>query len=153
MTSDIPSLVSFAVLAILALVAAWWDMRTRTLPNWLVIVTFLAGAGFSMWVGELSDITWHLLHFLAALAIGIGFFALKVWGAGDGKFYAAVAVWFPVQEFLTLVLSISLVGLVCTIAYFFRFKGKLLSRENNSIPYGVAIGFGALLAYSRGIMW
>lgn len=150
---EIAPAVSLSTLLCLAVIGAWGDIKSRTLPNWLVIITFLAGVGFTIWTAGLAALPSHLLHFAAALTIGIAFFAFKVWGAGDGKFYASVAVWLPIQEFFSLILAISIVGLFFTLAYFVRYRGKLFSKDNFSIPYGVAIGFGAVLACSRGVLW
>ena len=95
----------------------------------------------------------HLLHFAAALAIGIALFAFKVWGAGDGKFYAAVSVWFPIGDFLQLILAISAVGLILVVIYALRRWGKIFAKDAPGIPYGVAIGLGAALAMAGELLW
>ena len=94
----------------------------------------------------------HLLHFAAALVIGIALFAFKVWGAGDGKFYAAVSVWFPLGEFFELILAISAVGLILVLVYALRRWGKIFAKDAPGIPYGVAIGFGPALAMAGGML-
>jgi prepilin peptidase CpaA len=143
----------FGALIGLATAASWTDFRSRTIPNWLIISTFVWGLGFAIWTNHWGDLLLHLLHFTAALTVGLALFGFKVWGGGDGKLYAAVAVWFEIQDFFLLVLAITTVGLALLLGYTVVHWGKLFAKSGRSIPFGVAIGLGAVLAFTRDILW
>jgi len=132
-----------------ALAASWTDIRSRLLPNWLVGLTFVSGLAFSFWFGGLENGLYHLAHALIALVIGFALYGIKVWGAGDGKFYAAVAVWSSWTDALILIMAITSVGLILAVIGIARNWGQLFSKQLSSIPYGVAIGFGAVLNHAR----
>ena len=150
---EVPALVSVSVLGACALGGAWSDIRERKLPNLLVLATLVCGLTLATLSGGLSSLGSHLGHFAIALAIGFGLFGLKFWGGGDGKFYGAVAAWFPFAEFFQLVFAISLVGLVLVVAMIVRKRGKAFARQAASVPYGVAIGLGALVTLAQDVWW
>lgn len=143
----------FSALVGLATAASWIDFRSRTIPNWLIIVTLAGGLGFAIWTSDWSDLLLHFLSFVIALAVGLALFGLKVWGGGDGKLFAAIALWFEIADFPVLVMAIALVGFVLVLGYSLVHWGKLFSKNAQSIPYGVAIGFGAVLAFARDMLW
>lgn len=143
--TDLTSGVALALMACLAGYGAWTDITRRHLSNWLSLATLIAGLGFAAIVTTPELFVSHLGHFAIALAIGLALFATGVWGGGDGKFYAAVAAWFPVGAFFNLVLSISMVGLVMLTILIVKSRGKLLRKDSKGVPYGVAIGIGAFL--------
>lgn len=147
--TDLTSGVALALMACLAGYGAWTDITRRHLSNWLSLATLIAGLGFAAIVTTPELFVSHLGHFAIALAIGLALFATGVWGGGDGKFYAAVAAWFPVGAFFNLVLSISMVGLVMLTILIVKSRGKLLRKDSKGVPYGVAIGIGALLALGQ----
>ena len=142
---NIPAILPVLVLAVFALAGAWTDIRSRTIPNLLVLATALAGLAFPAIAGDWNAVLMHLAHFGVALLIGLGLFAAKFWGGGDGKFYAAVAAWFPIDDFFLLMFAISAVGLFLVLGVIARNGGKMFARGAASVPYGVAIGLGALL--------
>ena len=141
------------VLISIALAASWTDIRARVLPNWLVGLTLVSGLVFAYFAGDLDGVLYHSFHALLALMIGFALYGFKIWGAGDGKFYAAVSVWFGVTEALALIVAITSIGLVLTVFAIIRNWGRLLSKQHSNIPYGVAIGFGAVLNLSREFLW
>ncbi|HEY0709525.1 MAG TPA: A24 family peptidase [Polyangia bacterium] len=74
---------------ILALVAAVWDWRTGTIPNWLTLPPLLL-APVIFWITGAGDPTWALIG-----AFGCGLppyilFRLGVMGGGDVKLFAAL---------------------------------------------------------------
>lgn len=138
-------------LAAFALGGAWSDYRTRKLPNVLVLATALVGLAYPAVDGDWSAVLMHLAHFGVALLIGLAIFAAKFWGGGDGKFYAAIAAWFPLEQFFPLVFAISVVGLVLVLGLIARNGGKLMAKSAASVPYGVAIGLGGLLNMLRSV--
>ncbi len=141
--------IALVLMACLAGYGAWTDITRRHLSNWLSLATLIAGLVMAAMVTTPEQFVSHLGHFAIALAIGLALFAAGVWGGGDGKFYAAVAAWFPVGAFFNLVFSISMVGLVMITILIATSRGKLLRKDSKGVPYGVAISIGALVALGQ----
>lgn len=148
------TLVATSVLCVLALIGAYLDFLYRRLPNWLCLATFCAGiaAGFAahgaMWVGL------GLVHAAIALLVCMALFAAGMIGGGDAKFYAAVAAWLPVTFGLSLLIAVSLSGLLALIIWFptrRRMAAVMGSgpqaAEFRKVPYGIAISLGGVIAY------
>lgn len=133
--------------------AACLDLKYRRIPNWLCVVTAFAGLLAVFFVSGLAQAGEHALHMSLALIGGMILFALGVVGGGDAKFYAAVAAWFGMAKgwtLLVLVTSSGLLLLVTLLAYRVvsgRPDTEKGGFETSSLPYGVAIGSGAILAY------
>lgn len=132
-------------LAIALLIAAFTDLRSRTISNKLNIA-IAAGApifwivsGLSLWPG----VALQLAVTLATFAVLAGLFALRLMGGGDVKLLTALALWFVPTEFLKLIIIMAIAGGVLTIVM----GGWHIIRRNKdriAIPYGVAIAFAAL---------
>lgn len=145
-------LAAFLVLAGLAGLGAWLDLRHRLLPNWLCALTLLAGLAFAFAQGGWPAVASGGGHALAALAVGMGLFALGAIGGGDAKFYSALAAWFVIEEGFRLLFSVSLAGLLLALLFW---RGRKLARPSGSdagsgshhdmVPYGVAIAAGAVV--------
>lgn len=146
------SALSISVLAALASLGAWTDIRSRNLSNWLVLATMVCGLSLALWHGGWETLLWHILHAAAGLVIGLTLFGFKFWGGGDGKFYAAVAAWFPLQEFFSLVFAISVVGLLLVLGMVAKNGWRRMAKSASTVPYGVAIGLGALLNLMRELL-
>lgn len=140
------AILASALAVVFAGLAAHWDVRHRTIPNWLCLATGACGLLLAAIPFDANQWLMHTAHLLAALAIGMGLFALHWWGGGDAKFYAAVAGWFPLAGFFQLIFWISIAGLVLVLGDLARRKGKLLARARaaNALPYGVAIAAGMI---------
>lgn len=98
--------------------AAWWptlalvvtatvtDLRSRRIPNWLVLPFLAAGLAFSAWRHGWSG----LGHSAAGLLLGAILFGILSWmggmGMGDVKLCAAIGAWVgPAQLLVALVLA------------------------------------------------
>jgi prepilin peptidase CpaA len=64
-------------------------------------------------------------------------------GGGDVKLGAALALWFPPEATLFLIVIMSLAGGVLTIIVMIEHKIKK-NQGRPEVPYGVAIAFGGL---------
>jgi prepilin peptidase CpaA len=114
---------------------AWWptlivlavatvtDLRSRRVPNWLVLPFLLAGIvispwrhdwdgiGHGFWHGIGRGFNWHGLgQSFAGLALGFVIYGFLFWmggmGAGDVKLCAAIGAWIgPLQLFMALVVT------------------------------------------------
>jgi prepilin peptidase CpaA len=101
------------VVAIVVLVAAFTDLRTRRIPNWLTLSGVCAGllvngivAG---WAGLLISVEGLLLGFGAYYVL----YALRAMGAGDVKLMAAVgAIVGPAHWLLVFVASAAAGGIL-----------------------------------------
>lgn len=81
------------------------DLRTRRIPNWLILVGLLAGLGLALKTGDFL----HPLQGLAlAFAIGIVPFALRALGAGDVKAAMVVGLFVGPAAVLKIILATAL---------------------------------------------
>lgn len=102
------------------LVAALRDLAAWSLPNWLTITVALGYFGWA-WA---SGAGWEAVGLalaagLLVLAAGYLLFAINLWGAGDGKLAAAVALWIGLGfnfDLFRFFLVVSLAGGVLAIA-------------------------------------
>lgn len=140
----------------LLLYAAWHDLSTMTIPNWVSIalaaafVPAAAAAGLSM-----SDIGLHLAAGAVALLICAALFYLNVFGGGDAKVIAAASLWTGFGAAGPFVTGMALAGgaLALTLIVLRRMKlaseqpwAKRLLSPAEGAPYAVAIAIGALIA-------
>jgi len=154
-------------------VATWTDVRSRRIPNWLVLPFLVAGVGVSAWQHG-----WHgVAQSLEGLALGAALFgvlfALGGMGMGDVKLAAAIGAWIgPSQLVLALVLT-GLAGGVMALVWavaggfvgeLFKGSGDLLlgwrkrgtlshpelqlsNPRARKMPYAPAIAIGTLISF------
>lgn len=143
--------VLLGALAIALLIAAFTDLRSRRIANWLNAAIALA-APLYWWASGMSfypDIVMHLGVALATFAICAGLFAIGQMGGGDLKLLTALALWLPPALFLKLVVLMALIGGVLTII----FGGWHVMRRRKdriAIPYGLAIASSGLWVLCTG---
>lgn len=139
-------------LTIAGLLASWFDIRERRLPNWLCLAIALAGLTFATFDGGVSALGWQALHATIALVVGMGLFAARIIGGGDAKYYAATAAWFGLSSGLHLLVNVALSGIVVLAVWGIarRARGLAVFQRGESdqakLPYGVAIALGAIIA-------
>ena len=140
-------------LAIALLIAAFTDLRSRKIGNWLnasIALTaplFWWASGLDLWPG----VAIQLGLAVAAFAVLTGLFALKAMGGGDVKLLTALALWITPKLFLDLIIMMALLGGLLTI----MFGGWHIMRrhtERLSIPYGVAIAGAGLWVLAANYM-
>jgi prepilin peptidase CpaA len=159
-------LVSTGIFVVLIAWGMWSDLTSLTIPDSVSIGLVL---GFLL-AGWLAGVPWLLLlkHFgVGALMFSIGamlFFA-GAFGGGDVKMLAAVSVWAGWGGILPLGLRVAFLGglLAIVILVFRRIPLPhrvahiawiaRLQRRDAGIPYGLAIGAGALLLLPRITWW
>jgi prepilin peptidase CpaA len=139
--------------------AALYDLASFTIPNRVVIIVALAGAGAVLlgapgWTGALA----YAGVALAVLAVGAALFFINVWGAGDAKLLAAIAVvtgpaGAPVLIFWTAMCGGILAGLLLVIRRLpainrmsVKFVSPALFAADAGVPYGIAIAAGGAIA-------
>ena len=146
----------FGVLSALSAIGAMSDILRRKLPNILSLVMAVAGLALAFGSGGWADLGWHTAHALIAFVIGYLIFSWGVFGAGDGKFYAASATFFPLSQAPGLGLAIVLSGGVLAILWITlkrMIKGMKRRKDDFAkLPYGVAIAVGAVSFASLGFL-
>lgn len=154
-------------------IATFTDLRSRRIPNWLVLPFMVAGGIVSACLHGWHGVGQSLLGLgLGALVFGI-FFLMGGMGMGDVKLCAAIGAWIgPAQLFTALVLT-GLVGGVMALcwAIYGGFLRELLTGSGDLIfglkkrglhphpelilanplarkmPYAPAIAIGTLISF------
>jgi prepilin peptidase CpaA len=158
--------------AVLA-VATFTDLRSRRIPNWLVLPFMAAGIVISGWLHG-----WHGIgQSLAGLFLGGFLLGIISWlggmGMGDVKLFAAIGAWIgPGQLMIALVMT-SIAGGVMALCWaaaggflgeLFKSSGDLLFRWTDrgsgprqeltldnplarKMPYAPAIAVGTLMSF------
>ena len=153
-------------LAFLALAAAYLDVISFTLPNWLtasIAVLFFTFVTAMYFAGSLrlSEIGIAVAAGAGVFALGVGLFVIGAVGGGDVKYLGAATLWAtPVGpgEFLFLT---SIVGALVALVYLVASKlhglatgpdAKHAAQQSGfarPMPYGVAISGGLVLVIWR----
>jgi len=134
-----------AALAIALLVAAFTDLRSRRIGNWLT-GSIALGAPLFWWACGLAlwpAIALQLAVALATFAVLAVLFALRAMGGGDVKLLTALSLWIAPLPFLNLLIMMALLGGVLTIV-FGAWHVMRRQRDKLAIPYGVAISMAGL---------
>jgi prepilin peptidase CpaA len=125
-----------AAFVVVLMLAVWYDVSQRRIPNWLtvggaLVALMLRGldGGEAVWGG--------LLGGSVGLALGILLFALGAMGAGDGKLLTTVGVYLG---FDVLVRALPLIGLVGGLLALF-----VTARNGTLIP--TLLRFGDLVVH------
>jgi len=145
--------------------AAFKDLTSFTIPNRISLILLAAFLPAALSLG----LSWPAIgsHFLVGflfLLVGIGLFALKLYGGGDAKLMAAAGLWLGADAWIGFVVYTTFCGGLMAVLFIVARKmifhqgwkkpawvEKLLE-DKGGIPYGIAIGAGALLSFSRSEM-
>lgn len=138
-------------LTILLAIGAYTDVTARRLPNWLSLALLVSGLAFALSQSGLSSLGWHAAHAGIALLIGMALFATGGFGGGDAKFYTGMAAWFALADGLTVLLWVSIAGIVLIIGWIVLKRTLFSAREKPKgdfakFPYGLAIATGGMIA-------
>ena len=134
-----------AALAIALLTAAFTDLRSRHIGNWLnaaIAITaplYWWASGLSLWPGVALQLGVAAVTF----AVLAGLFALRAMGGGDVKLLTALALWIEPMPFLRLLIMMALLGGVLTVV-FGAWHIARRRKDRLAIPYGVAIAAAGL---------
>lgn len=136
-----------AALAIALLVAAFTDLKSRKIANWLNGAIALGAPvfwwanGMALWPDVATQLGLAVVTFLALSVL----FALRAMGGGDVKLLTALALWIAPTHFLQLIIMMALLGGVLTLV-FGGWHVMRRQKDKIAIPYGVAIAAAGLWA-------
>ena len=162
---------------VLALIAAWTDLRSRRIPNWLTVPGLLIGVIANTTLSGWSGLKTSLLGAAVGLALLLPFVLLRSLGAGDWKLAGALGAFAGSNLLVDLLLGSVLVAGVMAIVLVvykgrtretmrnighilvslvtFRLPGERVSLDNPEslkVPYGVALAFTVVL-YGVAHIW
>jgi prepilin peptidase CpaA len=143
--SGVFALCLLGIAVLMALAAAVWDLRTRTIPNGLnaaialLAIPFWWASGLELWPDMMIQLGIGVALF-GAFSLA---FSLGAMGGGDVKLIGALGLWLPLNAVMPLLIIMSLVGGVLTIGMLVRHR---LAKHQHKleIPYGVATAIGAV---------
>lgn len=149
--------IAFAFLALLAR-AAWGDIRSYRIPNWLVgaFIALFVAAGAAGLIPE-DRIVEHLATGAGALALGVFLFFRNWIGGGDAKLFAVLALWAGWPETLRLALVTAVVGGAVALFVLWRLRrvrganGVESRPDRPQVPYGVALAVAGLDLWIRSL--
>jgi len=144
------------------------DLRTRRIPNELVLLLAITGLAYSTGIGTLSQgLLRGVAGLLTGLLIWLPFWLLGWLGAGDVKFFAGAAAWLGPSGALEAGAIGAVIGAVLTVAWLGWERGvrvaveksliamihpriltsaSVNSRDSHSlVPYGIALAAGVLV--------
>ncbi len=126
-------------LSLIALVAAFTDLKWRRIPNWLTLPAVPVGVlaqtfyGDGFWPGLLGA----LGGFLALLPV----FLIGAGGAGDVKLFAAVGAFVGIHNLLAVFVLVAIIGGVGALLVAMR-AGALSRVLKNSLRIATSAGRG-----------
>jgi prepilin peptidase CpaA len=155
-----PNAMRTALLVVIALYAAWCDVRTRRIPNALTLGSALAGLLLAAagW-GDGPSFGAALAGAALGLALLLPLYAVRALGAGDAKLMAAVGAFVGAPAMVFVFLLTGIAGGIAALALATRRRmlGRLAANARdllhlefaavNSVgrlPYGVCICAGTL---------
>jgi prepilin peptidase CpaA len=177
---SLPPPATAVLLAVLVILAAFWDIRWRRIPNWLTLAGVVLGLALS-WFLEVPGILASLKGLGLAFAIYFILYLLRGMGAGDVKLMAAVGATAGMVNWLGILFLTALIGGVSGVAMVAakgRFRttafnlarivgslgrGRAPYKDNPDLdigsstalrlPHGVMIALGTLGFLAAAFMW
>ena len=152
--------------------AALFDVKERRIPNWIILFGLIAGLVLGIFQG-ITQLMFSVIGFVVGILVLMVPFAFGWMGAGDVKFFAAVGALLgyktlPRVLFYSCIVAgiIALIAMALGQARQISFKhfwtdckfmllslrigvlnSKTLDLGRYSVPWGVAIGAGTIMAY------
>lgn len=157
---------ALAGLGVITLVAAYLDVISFTIPNWLtaslagLFIIFAAAMYFNGSI-HMDEVGLSLAAGAIAFVIGLVLFLFNALGGGDVKYLAAGALWAAPVGMMDFILAVSVAGALLALAYLFiprtlarlggesSEQGAKRSGMTRPMPYGVAISAGLGLVFWR----
>ena len=148
---------NLALIGVLLVVALFYDLRWRRVPNWLVLTSLLLGLALSVASNSVDGAWFSFFGVLVALAFFLPPYLFGWLGAGDVKLFCALGVllgpWGTVLAALYTALAGGVV-VMCWAIYQIRFIEAQQCKVANILaikncPYVLAIFVGSLVAVAQ----
>ena len=136
--------VLLAALAIALIYACIDDWRRRIIENWLTL-GIAAVAPLLWWANgfTLGGMGVQVAMAVVLFVIFLIFFMLGMMGGGDVKLIAALALWFPPQYMMSMLIVMAILGGILTLGMMIRHKARK-EEAPLEVPYGIAIALAGL---------
>ncbi|MCA1198228.1 prepilin peptidase [Sphingomonas sp. R647] len=143
---EIAPAILLGLLVLILVSAGIEDARIREISNWknAAIALLALPWWFAMGLSPWPDMAIQLGVAVAVFALFAAAFQFGMMGGGDVKMIAALALWFPFDQLVTLLVIMSLAGGAITLVMLVE-KWVRRRSEQPEIPYGIAIAIAALL--------
>lgn len=151
-----------ATFSALMIYAAYSDLKSYTLPNFISLL-LVGGFAVIMLIIQppFSAIGWHIGVGAILFIVGFLMFATGLFGGGDVKVIAALGLWLGPVNALPFLMLMAVFGgaLAIVLIVFRRFKIPQHWQKNSAIaglhskeegiPYGVAIALAAIIEFPK----
>lgn len=164
-------LVRYLVLIVLLSIAVWQDVRSYSVSNKLLLVTWMASLGCQIFYFGVKGILGWCLGSAIPMVLMFGLVLLQMFGAADAKLFSVIGSLFGIEFVLKNMAYALIAGTVLSIIQIFRYgnlkirlhflakyitesitEGKVNSyyeKERDGrrcvIPFALAIGAGTIL--------
>jgi prepilin peptidase CpaA len=153
------------IAALLCILVIGYDVRTRRVPNGLLLIALGLGGCWFLWSG-IPDASFGIDDALRGLAIGLmamlPFHVVGVMGAGDVKFFAVLGfllgwhlllpIWIVgsllcgLHAIVVLILRQAGPALACWQSRLPGSRYRAMARGQRGLPYAAHLGMAAVLA-------
>jgi prepilin peptidase CpaA len=129
MTSAMPLLLK-VVLIVIALLAGFYDWRTRKIPNWLNLSGVILGLGLNCFLLQFHGLLSASLGLGLALLVYLPLYLVRGMGAGDVKLMAAIGSIAGPQIWLGIFLATALLGGLASLVLVFSQRRLVQTAAN-----------------------
>jgi len=134
-------------------VASWFDIRSRRIPNQLIVLGILIGILINALGNTPGRFSFGLYGFMLGFGIMLVPYFFGWLGAGDVKLFAVVGLFLGPDNTLNAAIYTAMCGGLLALLYIVTIKvtkirGNVQSNPaiKSTLPYGVAIFGGTLMA-------
>ncbi len=146
--------VATAAMAVLMVLAGYFDLKQLRIPNWCVLAVIAVFLVTGLWGLEFGTYLWRIGHGVIVLFIGFGLYSISSGhvGGGDIKLIAALTPFIAGQDLLFVLVVFSILSLSGVALHRFarsRLKGPTgwaALDQKRFFPAGLLLG-GTIMIY------
>lgn len=128
------NLLTFIVVLAVVGVAVTIDIKTRRIPNWLTVPTFVAGLLYHIITGGWSGLGFALGGFGVGFGILLILWLIGGGGGGDVKLMGAIGAWLGAPITIIIFIGSALFALICTVVVLAMNQKPATASPNSSGP-------------------